>query len=66
MEAAVAMLTAFALLVVNGLVSQSQGWHLPGTPWWTWIVLAVPEVLLLILLVISAAGRIAAPASSVE
>jgi len=53
-EAAVAMLTALALLVVNGLVSRSQGWRLPGTPWWTWIVLAVPEVLLLILLVVSA------------
>jgi hypothetical protein len=37
-EAAVAMLTALALLVVNGLVSRSQGWRLPGTPWWTWVV----------------------------
>ena len=57
-EAAVAMLTALALLVVNGLVSRSQGWRLPGTPWWTWIVLAVPEVLLLILLVVSALGDV--------
>src|SRR5262245_59516110 len=53
-EAAFAMLVAIALLVVNGLVSRWQGWSLPGTPWWTWIVLAVPEVLLLILLVVSA------------
>jgi hypothetical protein len=57
-EAAVAMLAALALLVVNGLVSRSQGWRLPGTPWWTWIVLAVPEVLLLILLVVSALGDV--------
>ena len=27
-------------------------------PWWTWIVLAVPEVLLLILLVVSALGGV--------
>jgi hypothetical protein len=57
-EAAVAMLTALALLVVNGLVSRWQGWRLPGTPWWTWIVLAVPEVLLLMLLVVSALGDV--------
>jgi hypothetical protein len=57
-EAALAVLTALALLVVNGLVSRWQGWRLPGTPWWTWIVLAVPEVLLLILLVVSALGDV--------
>jgi hypothetical protein len=57
-EAAVAVLIALALLVVNGLVSRWQGWRLPGTPWWTWIVLAVPEVLLLILLVVSALGGV--------
>ena len=57
-EAAVAVLIALALLVVNGLVSRWQGWRLPGTPWWTWIVLAVPEVLLLILLVVSALGDV--------
>ena len=57
-QAAVAMLTALALLVVNGVVSRSQGWEFPGAPWWTWIVLAVPEVLLLILLVISSLGDV--------
>jgi len=57
-EAALAMLTAVALLVVNGLVSRSQGWRFPGAPWWTWIVLAVPEVSLLILLVVSALGDV--------
>ena len=31
-EAAVAMLTALALLVVNGLVSRSQGWGFPAAP----------------------------------
>ncbi|MEZ0284733.1 MAG: hypothetical protein ACAH79_05800, partial [Thermoleophilia bacterium] len=53
-EGGVAVLIALALLVVNGLVSRWQGWDFSGTPWWTWIVLAVPEVLLLLLLVVSA------------
>lgn len=57
-EAAVAMLSAFALLVVNGLVSRSQGWSFPGTPWWTWMVLAVPELLLVLLLIVSALGGV--------
>ena len=55
--AALAMLTAL-LLLVNGLVSRSQGWRFPEAPWWAWIVLAMPEVLLLILLVVSALGDV--------
>jgi hypothetical protein len=57
-EAALAVLTALALLVVNGLVTRSQGWDLPAAPWWLWLVLALPEVVLLILLVVSAVGDV--------
>ena len=52
-EAAVAVLIAVALLVANGLVSRWQGGSFAGMPWWAWTGLAVPEVLLLILLVVS-------------
>ena len=39
-------------------MSRSQEWDLPGLPWWTWIALAVPELALLVLLVVSALGGV--------
>ena len=57
-EGALAVLTALALLVANGLVSRSQGWALPATPWWARIALAAPEALLLVVLVASALGDV--------
>ena len=53
-EGGVAMLAALGLLVLNGLVSRWQGWTFPGAEWWAWFLLAVPEVLLLVMLVLSA------------
>ncbi len=32
------------------MTSRQQGWHLWELPWWTWLVLVVPEVLLLVAL----------------
>jgi hypothetical protein len=52
------MLAAIGLLVLNGLVSRWQRWTFPGTAWWTWLLLAVPEVLLLVVLVVAALGGV--------
>src|SRR5207342_3080448 len=57
-EGAVAMIVAAGLLCVNALVSRWQGWRIPGVPWWTWLVLAIPEALLLVALVVSALGGV--------
>ncbi len=42
---------AVALLVVvhaaTAIVSRAGGWTLKGLPWWSWLVLAVPEAVLL-------------------
>lgn len=57
-EGAIAMMAAFALLGLNALVAQGEGWRLPGAPWWTWLLIAVPEVLLLVALVVSAVGGV--------
>jgi hypothetical protein len=52
------MIVAAGLLCVNALVSRWQGWRIPGVPWWTWLVLAIPEALLLVALVVSALGGV--------
>jgi hypothetical protein len=57
-EGAVAMLAAVGLLVVNGAVGRSQDWGFPGVPWWTWLMLPIPEVLLLVALVVSTLGGV--------
>lgn len=53
-----ALLAAIGVLAVNGVVSRLEGWHFPGVPWWTWLLLALPEVALLGALVISALGGV--------
>jgi len=46
-EAAPAVLVALVLLVLLALVSKQQGWHLLNRlPWWAWLLLAVPELVL--------------------
>ena len=53
-EAAPALLVALVALVGLALVSWSQGWALLGLSWWVWLVLAVPEFVLLLDLVFGA------------
>ncbi len=47
-EAGPAIALVVFLQVVLAAVSHSQGWKLWGLPWWSWLVLAGPELLLLI------------------
>jgi hypothetical protein len=47
-EAAPAVALALVLLVVLAIVSRIEGWHLlHHVPWWAWLVLAIPEVVLI-------------------
>jgi hypothetical protein len=50
-EAAPAVGVVVVLQVVLAAVSQARGWTLWRLPWWTWLILALPELLLLIALV---------------
>jgi uncharacterized membrane protein len=47
-EAAPGVLVIIGLQVALGAVSQHQHWKLWGVPWWGWMVLLVPEVVLLV------------------
>ena len=47
-EAAPAAFVALLLLVVLAVVSWARGWELLGLPWWTWLILGVPALLLTI------------------
>lgn len=53
-EASVFALAACALLVLLGAVSLMAGWKLVGISGWIWLVLAVPELLLVAVLAIDA------------
>jgi hypothetical protein len=46
-EAALAVLLVMALQVLIGLVSRQEGWSLWGLPWWVWLALVAPELVLL-------------------
>jgi uncharacterized membrane protein len=47
-EAAPVLLVALGVLVALALVSRVEGWEvLHRVRWWTWLVLAVPEIVLL-------------------
>jgi uncharacterized membrane protein len=48
------MLVAFILLSV---VSQYLGWELVGLPWWVWLVLGIPALLLTIDLLLAIRGK---------
>ncbi|MGZ4431241.1 MAG: hypothetical protein ACXVYV_06290 [Gaiellales bacterium] len=52
-EAAPAVALVVALQVALASISQARGWRLWGLPWWAWLTLVAPEVLLLIPLVFS-------------
>ncbi len=47
-EAAPAALAVLVVLVALALVSRAQEWELVGLPWWIWLVVAVPSLLLTI------------------
>ena len=50
LEAALAVVAVMGLQVLIGIVSSMQGWSLWGLPWWVWLVLVGPELVLLVLL----------------
>ncbi len=45
-EAAWVAFGSSLLLTLLALVSRHQGWELVGFPWWIWLVLAAPGLLL--------------------
>jgi hypothetical protein len=47
-EAAPGVLVIIGLQIALAVVSQHAQWTLWGFPWWAWIVLVVPEIVLLI------------------
>jgi len=48
-EAAPLVLVALVLLVLLALVSRQEGWQLlHRVPWWAWLLLAVPELILIV------------------
>jgi len=47
-EAAPTILLVIAIQVSISLVSLQQGWSLWRLPWWSWLVLAIPEAILVV------------------
>jgi hypothetical protein len=56
-EAAPAAATVLVVLAALAFVSESQGWELLGFPWWIWLALAIPALLLTIDLLLALAGK---------
>lgn len=55
-EAAPAALAALLALVALAAASRARGWELVGLPWWIWLVLAAPSLLLTLDLLASSRG----------
>ena len=55
-EAASAVVIAVLVLAGLALASQREGWELVGMPWWTWLVLAIPGLVLCLDLWVGANG----------
>lgn len=55
-EVASVAITSSLALTLLALVSRNEGWELVELPWWTWLVLAVPGLLLSVDLWIGARG----------
>lgn len=53
--ASVAICSSLALGLLS-LLSQREGWELDGLPWWIWLVLAIPGLLLCVDLWLGARG----------
>jgi hypothetical protein len=56
-EAAPAALVALLVLAVLAVVSWAKGWELLGLPWWIWLLLGIPALLLTIDLALTFRGR---------
>ena len=56
-EAAPAAFVALLVFIALAVVSWAQGWHLLGLPWWVWLLIAVPALLLTIDLSLSYRGE---------
>jgi uncharacterized membrane protein len=57
LEAAPAVVLVLAVLVALAFVSRAAGWELIGLPWWIWLVLALPALLLAVDLLLAQRGR---------
>jgi uncharacterized membrane protein len=55
-EAAPAAFVALLIFVTLALVSRAQGWELLQLPWWIWLLVAIPVLLLTIDLTMSYRG----------
>ncbi len=55
-EAAPVVIVVLIVYVVLAVVSRAQGWELIGLPWWIWLVVAAPVLLLAIDLVMAYRG----------
>ena len=56
-EAAPAALMALLVFAALAVVSWARGWELLGLPWWTWLLLGVPSLLLAIDVCLTLGGR---------
>lgn len=56
-EAAPAAIAVLIVLVALAIVSRSQAWELLGLPWWIWLVLGIPALLLAIDLLLALRGK---------
>jgi hypothetical protein len=52
-EAAVVLTINVALLVGLALLDKAKGWDIVDLPWWVWLVLAAPAVILVALLLVA-------------
>lgn len=55
-EAAPVALAVLVVFVALALVSRARGWELVGLPWWIWLLVAVPSLLLTIDLLLTVRG----------
>jgi hypothetical protein len=55
-EAAPAALASLVVLAVLAVVSWARGWALVGLPWWIWLAVAFPSLLLTIDLLLARGG----------
>jgi hypothetical protein len=56
-EAAPVAFGVLLVFVALAFVSREQGWELLGLPWWTWLLVGAPALLLTVDLVLALRGR---------
>jgi hypothetical protein len=56
-EAAPAVIVVLIVLAALALISRAEGWELLGLPWWIWLALALPALLLTVDLLLALRGR---------